>query len=99
MHRQELYSAVDPTNPHVQSLLQGMQAHLARTGASDPERQALMYYAQILDREALVMTFNDQFLTLGVVIGVSAFAILLMKPNPARMQMSGAKQPDVELAH
>lgn len=99
LHRQELYSAVDPTNPHVQSLLQGMQAHLAQTGASDPERQALMYYAQILDREALVMTFNDQFLTLGVVIGVSAFAMLLMKPNPARMQMSGAKQPDVELAH
>jgi DHA2 family multidrug resistance protein len=99
LHRQELYSAVDPSNPHVQSLLQGMQAHLAQTGASDPERQALMYYAQILDREALVMTFNDQFLTLAVVIGVSAFAMLLMKPNPARMQMSGAKQPDVELAH
>lgn len=99
LHRQELYSAVDPTNPHVQSLLQGMQAHLAQTGASDPERQALMYYAQILDREALVMTFNDQFLTLGVVIGISAFAMLLMKPSPARVQMMADRKAEMEMAH
>ena len=98
LHRQELYSAVDPTNPHVQSLLQGMQAHLAQTGASDPERQALMYYAQILDREALVMTFNDQFMALALVIGVSAFAMLLMKPRPRPMG-GPAQSAEIEMAH
>jgi MFS transporter, DHA2 family, multidrug resistance protein len=80
LHRQELYSAADPANPHVQSMIGQMQAHLAQTGASDPERQALMHYAAMLDREALVMTFNDQFLFLGVVVAASALAMYFMKP-------------------
>jgi hypothetical protein len=57
-----------------------MQAYLAQTGAPDPERQALMQYAAMLDREALVMTFNDQFLFLGVVVAASALAMYFMKP-------------------
>jgi DHA2 family multidrug resistance protein len=80
LHRQELYSAVDRSNPHVQAMMAQMQAYLAQTGAADPERQALMQYAAMLDREALVMTFNDQFLFLGVVVAASALAMYFMKP-------------------
>ena len=84
LHRQELYSAVDPQNPHVQQMIVGSAAHLAQAGAVDPDRQALMRYAGLLDREALVMTFNDQFLLLAVVIGVSAFAMVALRPSARR---------------
>ncbi len=79
-HRQELYAAADPANPHVQGMIAQMQAHLAQTGAIDPERQALMHYASLLDREALVMTFNDQFLFLAVVVALSTLAMVFLKP-------------------
>jgi DHA2 family multidrug resistance protein len=82
LHRQELYAAADPTNPHISGMIAAMRAYLEQTGASDPERQALMRYAALLDREALVMTFNDQFLFLAVVIAVSALAMWLLRPRP-----------------
>lgn len=85
LHRQELYAAANPSNPHVQGMIQGMQAYLAQTGAADPEKQALMRYAALLDREALVMTFNDQFLFLAVVIGLSSIAMLALKPREKAM--------------
>ncbi len=92
LHRQELYAAADPNNPHVSGMIAGARAYLEQAGAADPERQALMRYAALLDREALVMTFNDQFLLLAVVIGLSAFAMLLLKPREkhAMSQTKGA---------
>ena len=81
LHRQELYAAADPANPHVAGMIAAARAHLEQSGAPDPERQALMHYAAILDREALTMTFNDQFLFLAVVIGLSAFAMLFLRPR------------------
>lgn len=83
LHRQELYSAADPSNPHVQAMIAQMQAHLEQTGAADPERQALMHYAGMLDREALVMTFNDQFLVLAVMLTACAVGMVFLKPAPA----------------
>jgi DHA2 family multidrug resistance protein len=83
LHRQELYSAADPQNPHVQGMIAMSQAYLEQAGAIDPARQALMHYAALLDREALVMTFNDQFLFLAVVIGLSSFGMFLLRaPRP-----------------
>jgi DHA2 family multidrug resistance protein len=96
LHRQELYSAADTSNPHVAGMIAGSQAYLEQAGAADPARQALMQYAQLLDREALVMTFNDQFLTLGVVIVLSAFATLALRPRPRMGAMGGAAQPMFE---
>jgi DHA2 family multidrug resistance protein len=81
LHRQELYSAADPDNPHVAGMIESARAYLEQAGALDPERQALMRYAGLLDREALVMTFNDQFLLLAVVIGASAFGMLFLAPR------------------
>ncbi|MGE0741284.1 MAG: MFS transporter [Hyphomonadaceae bacterium] len=89
LHRQELYAAADPNNPHVSGMIAGARAYLEQAGAADPERQALMRYAALLDREALVMTFNDQFLLLATVIACAAFAMLLLRPKP-RMALGGA---------
>lgn len=80
LHRQELYSAADPANPHVQGMIAQMQVYLAQTGAADPERQALMQYASLLDREALAMTFNDQFLFLAVFVALSATMMVFLRP-------------------
>lgn len=98
LHRQELYAAANPNNPHVAGMIQGMQAYLEQAGAADPERQALMRYASLLDREALVMTFNDQFLLLAVVIGLSSFATLLLRPRP-RMGGPQPKLDEAAMAH
>ena len=97
LHRQELYAAADPNNPHVAGMIAGTQAYLEQAGAADPERQALMRYAALLDREALVMTFNDQFLMLAVIIGLSAFAMLALKPRPK--PMTSAPPQDAAMAH
>ena len=96
LHRQELYAAADPNNPHVAGMIAGARAYLEQAGAADPERQALMRYAALLDREALVMTFNDQFLLLAVVIGLSAFAMLLLRPRPK--MGAGVAPPKVDEA-
>lgn len=96
LHRQELYAAADPTNPHIAGMIAAARAHLEHSGALDPERQALMHYGAILDREALTMTFNDQFLFLAIVIGVSAFAVLLLRPP---QQAGAAVRADEAMAH
>jgi DHA2 family multidrug resistance protein len=82
LHRQELYAAADPSNPHVAGMIAGAQAHLEQTGAADPARQALMHYAGLLDREALVMAFNDQFLMMALVIALSASLMLFLRRAP-----------------
>jgi DHA2 family multidrug resistance protein len=97
LHRQELYSAADPSNPHIQGMIAGMQVYLEQAGASDPERQALMNYAMMLDREALVMTFNDQFLFLAVVISLSSLLMFFLKPR-AQVR-GGGPAPALEPAH
>lgn len=96
LHRQELYAAADPNNPHVAGMIAGARAYLEQAGALDPERQALMRYAALLDREALVMTFNDQFLFLAVVVGLSAFAMLFLRP---RARAGAAVRTDEVMAH
>ncbi|HVY85984.1 MAG TPA: DHA2 family efflux MFS transporter permease subunit [Caulobacterales bacterium] len=86
LHRQELYTALDPQNPHVQMMMSGMQAYLAQNNAIDPVRQSLLYYSQILDREALVMTFNDQFMLLAVMSVLSIIGVFfLRRPRMTRM--------------
>ena len=80
-------------------MIEAMQAYLAQNNAIDPPRQALMFYAQILDREALVMTFNDQFLTLGIVIGLSAFAMLALRRRQKPITALASAPEEPALAH
>ncbi len=81
LHRQELYSAAEPNSPAVAGMIAGMERHLEQTSAPDPHRQAVMNYVSILDREALVMTFNDQFLVLTIVLLAGSVFMWLMKRN------------------
>lgn len=95
LHRQELYAAADPSNPHIQAMIQGSQAYLEQAGASDPAQQAVMRYASLLDREALIMAFNDEFLALAVITAVSSVAMLLLRPK----LNAGGSNRDPVLAH
>ncbi|MBU6371739.1 MAG: DHA2 family efflux MFS transporter permease subunit [Alphaproteobacteria bacterium] len=82
-HRQELYAAAN--TPTVRAMLEGSAARLAAEGVQDPETVALANYLHLLDREALVMTFNDQFLTVALALCVAAGLVLLMrKPKPGQ---------------
>lgn len=81
-HRQELYAAADGQDPRVQQMVNGM-AQLAPPGAVDPQRLGEAMYARLLDREALVMAFNDSFLMLAVAAAAAAFAMIALKGNPA----------------
>ena len=81
LHRQELYAAAD--TPAARAAIEANAARLAAEGVAQPETVALAMHVQLLDREALVMTFNDQFLTLAIALALAGAATMLMKkPAP-----------------
>ncbi|MGE0046290.1 MAG: DHA2 family efflux MFS transporter permease subunit, partial [Hyphomonadaceae bacterium] len=77
MHRHELFIAADPNNARVRQMIEGA-AQNAPPGA-DPDRLGQVFYAHILEREALVMAFNDGFLMLAVALACASFAIFALK--------------------
>ena len=80
LHRQELYAAANPAQQKVQDMLQGMSANMANQGwRGDPDMAALGNYSFYLDREALVMTFNNEFQTLVIALVVAMFGVFLMR--------------------
>lgn len=79
LHRQELYAGANKFDPHVAGLIEMNRRYLEQTGAADPERQSVMRYVSLLDREALVMTFNDQFLMLTIVLLIGSVFIWAIK--------------------
>ncbi len=81
-HRVELYAAADGNDPRVQALIAGAAAN-APPGAGDPELIGRAFFARLLDREALVMAFNDSFLLLAVALAIAAFAMFTLKRAPA----------------
>lgn len=91
LHRQELYTNANPANPYVQRMIAGYETFLANTGGADPHRQAVMSYVSLLDREALVMTFNDMFLLLAVVLAICSGFQWLMKPKSQALQNAQEK--------
>jgi DHA2 family multidrug resistance protein len=82
LHRQELYAAANANDPRVQELVQGAAA-LAPPGSTDPDLLGRVFYARLLDREALVMAFNDAFLALAIAIASVSFCIFALKRAPA----------------
>jgi DHA2 family multidrug resistance protein len=81
-HRQQLYAAADGQDPRVQQMVSGM-AQFAPPSAVDPQRLGEAMYARLLDREALVMAFNDSFLALAFAGAAAALAMIALKSNPA----------------
>ncbi len=82
-HRQDLYANASMGDVHVQGMIGGFQSWMESTGASEPHRRALMQYSMLLDREALVMAFNDQFAFLGLILVVGSGFMWLMRRAPS----------------
>ncbi|MGE3303005.1 MAG: DHA2 family efflux MFS transporter permease subunit [Hyphomonadaceae bacterium] len=94
LHRQELYAAANPGQPKVQAMLQGLSAYMGEAGwRGDPDQAALAAYSGMLDREALVMAYNDQFLFLTVALLIGAVGVWLMGAPPKRAAPAAAAQP------
>ncbi len=82
-HRSELYANATTGDYHAYTMIERQRAWLESTGAQDPDRQAVMNYARILDREALVMAFNDQFFYMGFILLIGAGFMWFMRRAPA----------------
>jgi DHA2 family multidrug resistance protein len=84
LHKQELYAAADPARPQAATMLAGISQTLAQAGwRGDGDTAALGQYVFYLDREALVMTFNDQFQFLMAALIAAMFGVFLMRrPQP-----------------
>jgi len=72
-HWNRLIEAVNPARPAVQHFLDAQTARFEPLFPGDPHLPALKLLAGIVQREALVLTFNDVILLLG-----SGFAVGLM---------------------
>jgi DHA2 family multidrug resistance protein len=74
-HWNRLIEDINPARPAVQQFLDTQANRLDPMIAGDPAHAALALLAQLVQREALVLTYNDALLTLGAVF---ACALLLM---------------------
>jgi len=97
LHRQELYSNAAARSPQTQALIEGLAQRMRDSGLPQPETPALASYLQLLDREVLVMTFNNLFLTLGVALASAAVLVWLMRRPAPHVAPSPAGEP--ALAH
>ncbi|MET0182979.1 MAG: DHA2 family efflux MFS transporter permease subunit [Caulobacterales bacterium] len=97
LHRQELYTNANIADPYVQQRISGYEAFFSNTGGADPHRQAIMSYVSLLDREALVMMFNDMFLFLAALLFVCSFFQWLMKPKSKALKDAQDRDAAAEL--
>jgi MFS transporter, DHA2 family, multidrug resistance protein len=74
-HWNRLIEEINPARRVVQHFLEMQEGRLGDLVAGDAHRAALRLLANVVQREALVMSFNDALLLLG---GIFAVALLLM---------------------
>jgi DHA2 family multidrug resistance protein len=82
LHRTELATAVSSGHADTQGWLDQMAATMAAQGVADPATAALAQLARMVEREAMVMTFNNVFLTMA--LAFAALLPLLLLTRPAR---------------
>lgn len=82
LHRTELATAVSSGHADTQGWLDQMAATMAAQGVADSATAALAQLARMVEREALVMTFNNVFLTMA--LAFAALLPLLLLTRPAR---------------
>ena len=75
-HWNHLIEAANPARPVVQQFLEVQASRLEALISRDPHQAAVKLLAKLVEREALVMTYNDVLLLLGVLYVVG----LLMMP-------------------
>lgn len=79
LHEQELSAGLDPARPEVQAFLQQAEAAAAQHGLADPSATAYAQLAMRMKLEALTMSFNNLFLTMGMTFAAIFFIIFLLK--------------------
>jgi DHA2 family multidrug resistance protein len=103
LHKQELYAAANPALPKVQDMMNGIAAHMSELGwRGDPEQAAVGQYKMFLDREAMVMTFNDQFMFLTIALAIAALGVWLMRkppPIPPPLPAGSGPRPSLTGGH
>jgi DHA2 family multidrug resistance protein len=82
LHWNRLAAAADPARPEVGHVLDTLAARFAGLLPGDPDLAALRQVALLVEREAMVLTFNDAFLLVGALLLASALGALLLHRQP-----------------
>lgn len=87
-HNEIIGSSVTANSPGAQQYLHDL-AQVVSTwpGNMDPQQRALGIFADQVQRQAAVMTFQDLFWIFGVIVVVSIPLILLLRPLPKETHM------------
>ncbi len=85
-HWNRLAADINPGRPGVQHFLDTMSARLSDLIPGDPAAAAMKQLAVIVQREAVVLTFDDVLLLMAAVFG----AALLLMPLVRKPQLAGA---------
>jgi MFS transporter, DHA2 family, multidrug resistance protein len=84
LHWDRLAAALDPSRPEVGAALDTLAARFGAVLPGDPELAALRQLALLVEREAMVLAFNDAFLLLSLPFAVAlALTPLIRRPRPA----------------
>jgi len=83
-HWNRLIESINPARPAVQRFLDMQSGRLDPHMAGDPDRGALKLLANLVQREALVLTFNDVMLLLGSMFVIGLLLMpLVRRPRSA----------------
>src|SRR5438105_11693384 len=78
-HWNRLIENVNPARPAVQQFLDAQTSRFDRLGPGDPSRAAFKLLANAVQREALVLTYNDVLLMLGVAFVIALVMLPLVR--------------------
>ena len=78
-HWSRLIEAINPARPAVQHFLDTQANRLETLVPGDPGRAAVKLLAAVVQREALVLTYNDAIMLLGGLFVVALFAMPLVR--------------------
>lgn len=82
LHEQEIASGLSLSRPDVQTFLSTMTARMQAAGVPDPEGSAIAQLVYRTKMEAVVMTYNNLFLTMSFSFALVLLVVLLLdKPR------------------
>ncbi len=82
LHEQEIASRMSTSRPDVQQFLAFMTQRAQSAGAVDPQATATAMLAHRIQLEAIVMTYNNLFMTMSISFALVLFVVLALdKPK------------------
>ncbi len=67
LHMARLSDRLDPSRPEFQNMVEGLSARIGDAVTADPDAVAMKLITTIVQREAVVLTFNDLYLAMSLV--------------------------------